>query len=84
VWGVDFNGLRSRSVAQWFSKTGTRETGSSEEGGLRRAAVTRTVELAVATHRRGQDCCRRDAWEDSFYSCAAREGDGSSRCSAQR
>jgi hypothetical protein len=65
-------------------RTGVRETGSSVEGGPRQAAVTGTEELAAVTHQRGQDGGGRDAREDSFYSCAAWEGDGSSQCGAQR
>jgi hypothetical protein len=50
--GGGFNGPGTRSVARWFSRTGARETGRSEEGGLHRAAVTETEELAVVTHWR--------------------------------
>jgi hypothetical protein len=66
-------------VARWFSRTGARETGSSEEGGPRQAVVTGTEELTATTHWKQRCDGRRDAREDSFYSCAAREGDGSSR-----
>jgi hypothetical protein len=49
-WGGNFDGPGGRSMARWFSRTGARETGGSEEGGPCRAAVIGIEELAAVTH----------------------------------
>jgi hypothetical protein len=48
--GGNFDGPGGRSMARWFSRTGARETGGSEEGGPCGAAVIGIEELAAVTH----------------------------------